>query len=89
MVPHTTLVLDIMMTLPLREWCCNCIPDASLVPASAAPTPTHGSLNTDPNADAADVFNIFSDHYPNSILWCPDNEARAGWSAGGLRNHMI
>ena len=57
--------------------------DASLVPASAAPTPTHGSLNTDPNADAADVFNIFSDHYPNSILWCPDNEARAGWSAGG------
>ena len=57
--------------------------DASLVPATAAPTPTHGSLNTDPNADAADVFNIFSDHYPNSILWCPDNEARAGWSAGG------
>lgn len=57
--------------------------DASLVPPTAAPTPTHGSLNTDPNADAADVFNIFSDHYPNSILWCPDNEARAGWSAGG------
>lgn len=57
--------------------------DASLVPPSAAPTPTHGSLNTDPNADDADVFNIFSDHYANSILWCPDNEARAGWSAGG------
>ena len=62
--------------------------DASLVPATAAPTPTHGSLNTDPNADAADVFNIFSDHYPNSILWCPDNEARAGWSAGELQSHI-
>lgn len=57
--------------------------DASLVPPTAAPTPTHGSLNTDPNADAADVFNIFSDHYANSIVWCPDNEARAGWSGGG------
>lgn len=57
--------------------------DASIVPPSAAPTPTHGSLNTDPNADDADVFNIFSDHYANSIVWCPDNEARAGWSAGG------
>ena len=57
--------------------------DASLVPPSAAPTPTHGSLNTDKNADAADVFNIFSDHYAGSLIWCPDNEARAGWSAGG------
>ena len=57
--------------------------DASLVPPSPAPKPAHGTLNSDPNADAADVFNIFSDHYANSILWCPDNEARAGWSAGG------
>ena len=46
---------------------------ADPVPSSAAPTPTH---------DAADVLNVYSDHYSNSILWS-DNELRAGWSNGG------
>ena len=45
--------------------------DTSLVPTTAAPTPTHGSLNTTSTfADASDVLNFFSDHYPNSINWC-------------------
>jgi hypothetical protein len=42
-------------------------------PATAAPTPTH---------NAADVLNVFSDHYANSLDWSV-NEIRAGWSNGG------
>ena len=42
-------------------------------PATAAPTPTH---------NAADVLNIFSDHYSNTINWY-ENELRSGWSSGG------
>lgn len=43
------------------------------IPATAAPTPTH---------NAADVLNVFSDHYANSLDWSV-NEIRAGWSNGG------
>ena len=46
---------------------------ADPAPATAAPTPTH---------NASDILNVYSDHYPNSILWS-DNELRAGWSNGG------
>ena len=42
-------------------------------PATAAPTPTHNT---------ADVLNVFSDHYANSLDWSV-NEIRAGWSNGG------
>jgi hypothetical protein len=44
-----------------------------IAPAAAAPTPTH---------NAADVLNVFSDHYANSLDWSV-NEIRAGWSNGG------
>ena len=44
-----------------------------IAPAAAAPTPTH---------NAADVLNVFSDHYANSLDWSV-NEIRAGWSVGG------
>ena len=47
--------------------------EADPAPATAAPTPTH---------NASDILNVYSDHYPNSILWS-DNELRAGWSNGG------
>jgi len=58
--------------------------DTSLVPTTAAPTPTHGSLNTTSTfADASDVLNFFSDHYPNSINWCDNLVRDGGWALGG------
>lgn len=47
--------------------------EADPVPATAAPAPTH---------NAADVLNIFSDHYASGLDWS-ENELRAGWSNGG------
>ena len=46
---------------------------ADPAPATAAPAPTH---------NAADVLNIFSDHYAGGLDWS-ENELRAGWSNGG------
>ena len=46
---------------------------ADPAPATAAPAPTH---------NAADVLNIFSDHYAGGLAWS-ENELRAGWSNGG------
>ena len=58
--------------------------DTSLVPTTAAPTPTHGSLNTTSTfADASDVLNFFSDHYPSSINWCDNLVRDGGWAVGG------
>ena len=44
---------------------------------------TDSNLPTETSDENLNHTNIFSDHYANSIVWCPDNEARAGWSGGG------